>query len=464
MTGFPDMRRLACVFLFGLFALLARNADAATTPTLFHIFLVDGTDITSYGEYARVGDDVVFSIAAGGANEDPRLQLVTLPARNVDWVRTDRSNEAVRAAHYAATRGDEDFVQLTNEVARVLNEIAVASDRSRALALAQRAHDVLVQWPKDHHHYRDAEVREIQTIVDNAIANLRGQPATSFDLALVASGADLFREPPPSLPTGKGQLTQLLRVADMTPRAADRVTLLHSALGVLEENAASYSSKEASVLRDNITGRIEREVEVDRRYGRMSQRLLNEASRAAGSARISDVERVLAKLAKEDRKLGGERPETVEALRASLDAQLDSARRLRLMRDQWIVRQSVYREYQDRVGNQIAQLVKVQAQLESIRRLDGPSPRRVLSLKNRLAGGADRLERLQVPPEMKAAHDLLVGSWRFAENAAAGRFEAVTTGNVTTAWMASSAAAGSMMLLSRAQDEIRTLLEIPQIK
>ena len=141
-----------------------------------------------------------------------------------------------------------------------------------------------------------------------------------------------------------------------------------------------------------------------------------------------------------------------------------SARRLRLLRDQWLVRQSAYQEYQERVGNQITQLVKAQPQLESIRKLDGPSPRRVLTLKNRLAGGADRLERLQVPPELKSAHDLLIGCWRFAENAAAGRFEAVTTGNVTTAWMASSAAAGSMMLLSRAQDEIRTLLEIPTIK
>jgi hypothetical protein len=458
------MRRLVRNLLFASIALLTRSAEAATTPTLFHIFLVDGTDVTSYGEYARVADDVVFSITVGGSGEEPRLQLVTLPSRNVDWVRTDRSNEAVRAAHYASTRGDEDFVQLTNEVARVLNDIATSSDRPRALALAQRAHEVLVQWPKDHYHYRDSEIREIQSIVDNAIANLRGQPATSFDLSLVASAAELFGDPAPTLPTGKGQLTQLLRVADMTAHASDRVTLLQSALDVLDANAASYTANEVSSLRNTISDRIEHEGDVDRRYGRMSQRLLNEASRAAASARIGDVERVLAKVAREDQKLGGERPETVQALRASIDAQLESARRLRLMRDQWIVRQSVYQQYQDRVGNQIAQLVRAQPQLESIRRLDGPSPRRVLTLKNRLAGGADRLERAQVPQEMRAAHELLVGAWRFAENAAAGRFEAVTTGNVTTAWMASSAAAGSMMLLSRAQDEIRTLLEIPKIK
>ena len=464
MTASPVMSRLVRLFLFVSLAALARGAEGAATPTLFHLFLIDGTDVTSFGEYARVGDDVVFSVTVGGNSDDPRLQLVTLPARNVDWTRTDRSNEALRATRYAATRGDEDFQQLTNEVARVLNDVAVSTDRTRALALAQRAHEVLVQWPKDHYHYRESEVREIQAIVDSAIANLRGQPATRFDLSLVASGDELFHEPAPTLPTAKGQLTQLLHVADMSPRGSDRVTLLQSALGVLDENASAYSAVEAASLRETIQGRIEHEGEVDRRYNRMSARLLDEASRAAASARSTDVERVLARVTREDQKLGGERPETVQALRASLEAELDSARRLRLRRDQWIVRQSAYQDYRDRVGNQIAQLVKAQAQLEAIRRLDGPSPRRLLSLKNRLNGGADRLERLQVPNELKSAHDLLIGAWRFAETATSGRFEAVTTGNVTTAWMASSAAAGSMMLFSRAQDEIRTLLEVPTIK
>jgi hypothetical protein len=457
------MCRLVRVSLCLSLALLASRADAAT-PTLFHIYLTDGTDITSYGEYARVGDDVVFSITVGGSGDEPRLQLVTLPAANVDWPRTDRSSESVRAAHYAATRGEEDFLQLTNEVARVLNDIAVSPDRNRALALAQRARDVLNQWPKDHYHYRENEVREILAIIDAAIANLRGQPAARFDVSLVSSGAELSREPLPVTPTAKTQLAQLLHVADMTPRAADRVALLHTALGVVEENAAGYSTAEAASLGENLRKRIEREGAVDRRYARLSQRLLGEASRAAASARASDVERVLAKVVREDRKLGHERPETVQALRASIEAELENARRLRLMRDQWIIRQSAYQAYQNRVGNQIAQLVRAQPLLDSIRRLDGPSPRRLLTLKNRLAGGADRLGRLEVPVELKSAHDLLVGAWRFAENATAGRFEAIATGNVTTAWMASSAAAGSMMLLSRAQTDIRTLLEIPKIQ
>lgn len=464
MTPSSVMSRLLRVVVFASIALLPRAADAASTPTLFRLFLLDGTDVVSYGEYARVGDDVIFSMAAGGDGDEPRLHLVTLPAAKVDWARTERYSESARAAHYAEMRGDEEFQQLSNEVARVLNDIALSPDRARALALAQQAHNVLAKWPQDHYHYRDAEIRDILSIIDSAIVNLRGEPTTRFDLALVASASELVREPIQGMPTPKMQLTQLLHMSELVPGAADRMALLHTALALLNEAATTWPAAEAATLRNTITGRIAHEVDVDRRYARMSQRLSEEATRAAAAARATGVERVLAKVPTEDRKLGGERPETIQALRAALEAQLDNARRLRLMRDQWIVRHDAYQDYQRRVGNQLLQLVKAQPLLESIRRLDGPPPDRLLSLKNRLAGGADRLQRVSVPPEMQPAHDLLVGAWRFAENATVARYDAVTTGNVTTAWTASSAAAGSLMLLSKAQDTIRTVLEIPKLK
>src|SRR6187402_3533962 len=79
MTAVPGMRWLLRVFVFAALALLpVRVAGAA--PTLFRIFLTDGSDVVSYGEYARVGDDVIFSMAVGEAVDEPRLQLVTLPA------------------------------------------------------------------------------------------------------------------------------------------------------------------------------------------------------------------------------------------------------------------------------------------------------------------------------------------------------------------------------------------------
>ena len=69
------------------------------------------------------------------------------------------------------------------------------------------------------------------------------------------------------------------------------------------------------------------------------------------------------------------------------------------------------------VGSQLMGLVKARGSLEAIRRLDGPKLSTLQTLRSRLSGGAERLERLRVPDEMRATHDLVVGAWRFAENA-----------------------------------------------
>lgn len=81
------------------------EAAAEAVPTPFsRIFLEHGEDLVAYGDYARVGDRVVFSLplaadpAAGGA------QLVGIPAGTVDWETTERYAESVRDARPAADR------------------------------------------------------------------------------------------------------------------------------------------------------------------------------------------------------------------------------------------------------------------------------------------------------------------------------------------------------------------------
>jgi len=67
-----------------------------------------------------------------------------------------------------------------------------------------------------------------------------------------------------------------------------------------------------------------------------------------------------------------------------------------------------------------------------------------------------------VPPDqLRATHDLLMTAWRFALGAVEGRQKAITSGDLPTAWQASSAAAGAMMLLTRAQGEMRDMLKAP---
>jgi hypothetical protein len=266
------------------------------------------------------------------------------------------------------------------------------------------------------------------------------------------------------MPPLREQLEQVLHVAALAERSSERVALLQTALEMLNEATASGPSSDLSPLRRSTQKQIAEEFAIDARYATVSRRLVARAERAAAQARISDVEQVLNRIPAEDARLGQRRPEVIQALHATVQSQLDAALRLRLLRDQWTVRQSLYRDYRRVVGKQILQLVKAQPALEAVRRLDGPSLDVLLTLRGRLSGGAEGLQRVQVPADLQVAHDLLTGAWRFAENAVNSRYSAVRSGQMATAREASSAAAGALMFLSRAQQELRTLLEPPHLR
>ena len=464
MTALRRMRLAPILFLGLITFALPAGARAATDALLLRLYLTDGSTLVSYGEYARVDDRVIFSMLVGGSADAPRLHAVTLPARMVDWPRTDRHAASARYQRYADTRGEDDFVRLNNDVAAVLNEILLTKDRTRALQIAERARATLASWPRDHYGYRQQDVQEIVGVLDEAISGLRVAAGVgSFNVTLVAMAPPIELEPVVPMPGIREQIDQVYRIAAMTDRAADRVALWHSALAMLHEAGASLPARDLVAMRRRAEGEIRQENAVDARYTQLARRLMTQASRAAARANIGGVERVLNRIPREDTRLGQRRPEVVQALLASVQGQLDAARRLRLLRDQWTIRRSLYREYQRTVGSQLLQLVKSQPGLEAIRRLDGPSPNALMTMRARLTGGAERLSRMRIPDELRTTHDLLVGSWRFAENALNGRFDAIQTANVTTAWEASSAAAGSLMLLSRVQQEIRALLEPPRL-
>lgn len=448
--------------------LLATAVEAATGPTLFRLFLKDGSALVSFGEFARLDDRVIFSMPIGGTTDQPRLYVATLPSSLVDWARTDEYATAARARWYADARGEEEFEQLSGEVARVLNEVALLADRRQGLQIAENARKVLAEWPRTHFGYRQAEVREIVSLLDEAISDLRASLGiTSFDLAFVANAAD---EPPlvPLLdaPTFSQQMAQVFTVAGLTERAADRIGLLQAALVLLNEAGPLIPQAEVRRWRDEVEGRIKREVTIDAAYANLSKRLMNTTTRAAAAANIPAVEKALEELRRQDDKLGRSRPEAVQALRTSIQAQLEAARRLRLRRDQWVVRRGLYNDYERSVGSHLRLMAQVQPSLEAIRRLDGPSPATLRSLQERLGGGADQLVRIAtgVPQDLREAHDLLINAWRFAERAVRARTEAVSSGNLATAWEASSAAAGALLTFGRAQQDISELLEPPTLQ
>jgi hypothetical protein len=216
-------------------------------------------------------------------------------------------------------------------------------------------------------------------------------------------------------------------------------------------------------IRRSLDAQLRDEIATDARYARWTEQTLADARRAAADARVADVRRVLADMPKEDARLGRRRPEVVQALAGSVQGQLDAARHLRLLRDQWSLRQPRVREYERAVASDVRQLVETEPLLEAIRTLDGPSPEHLASLRIRLSGGAVRLERLRVPEYLTSTHALLVGAWRFAERAVNARYLAVSSADLGSAWEASSAAAAALMMLSRAQQDIRALFEPPTL-
>jgi len=441
---------------------IVQSASAGSDVTLFRLYMLDGSVLTSYGEFARVNDSVVFSMPVGGKPEQPRIQVTSVKSALVDWQRTEKYSASARYQRYAESRGEEDFRILSNEVAVALNDIALSSNRQQALMLAEQVRKTVADWPRSHYGYRQNDVREILSVLDQAISSLRvAAGATSFELALVAMADAPELEPLATMPNTRQQLDDIFYVAKQT-KGAERVSLLQSGLTLLSEAGTMIS--DASTLRREAESQIREEQTTDRKYASLSQKVVSQAKNYAGRASIAQIERLMSRIPKEDAKLGGQRPEMVEALNTAVQSQLFAARRLRLQRDQWLLRQSAYREYQKSVGTSLLLLVKNQNALESIRALEGPPPDRLLALRQQLSGGAARLERMRTPEYLQSTHELLIGAWRFAENATRARYEAIEKANADAAWEASSAAAGALMMLGRAQAEIRSLLEPPRLQ
>lgn len=453
---------LRILAVFGCLLALARPADAGSEVTLFRLYLLDGSVLTSYGEFARVNDSVVFSMPVGGRPEEPRIQVTTVNAALVDWPRTERYSASARYQRYAETRGEEDFRILSNEVALALNDISLSSNRQQALQLAENVRRTVADWPRQHYGYRQNEVREIISVLDSAISTLRAAGgATTFELALVAMADAPELEPVAGMPNVRQQVDEIFHVASIS-KGAERVALLQSALGLISEAGTMLS--DAPALKRSAEQQIKQELTTDRKYTALSQRMVTQAKNYASRAAISDIERLMTKVPKEDAKLGNQRPEMVQSMNTAMQSQLFAARRLRLQRDQWLLRQSAYREYQRSVGTSLLLLVKSQGSLDAIRTLEGPPPDRLIALRQQLSGGAERLQRMRTPEYLRSTHELLVGAWRFAENATRARYEAIEGANAGAAWEASSAAAGALMMLSRVQSEIRSLLEPPRLQ
>jgi hypothetical protein len=471
------IRRLAGVALLCLSASAVASSGVDANPTgdeaaavggeapLFRIFLKNGATLVSYGEFARVADRVVFSMPVSAAIENPQLHLVDIASERVDWARTVSYAESARAHRYAATRGETDYAALTGEIAQALNDVAKTSDPARRLAIVERARKTLVEWPARHYNYKQADVRQMVAMLDEAIANLRAASgAQRFDLTLVASvEAAPAAEPLLAAPTAQEVIEQTLAAAALTDTAAERTSLLAVALASIDREIAELPAAWAGTTRAATAAAIDRELEKDRAYRSLQVRMLRLAGERARAADVHGIQQLLAETNTADRVLGGVRPDTVNAIIAVVQEQLDAARRLRLERDRWSLRLPAMRHYRQSVGTSIQRLANLRPALEDIKALAGSGPDALGAILKVTADVLRIAQAIKPPDECREMHGLLMSAAQLADAAARLRREAALTGDMRRAWDASSAAAGSLMLAERTQTELQTVLRPPQL-
>jgi hypothetical protein len=455
-------RTLALSLTLLLAAPLAVRAQSGGPP-LYRVFLADGTGLASFGEWARVDDRLIFSmpLTAGAGPGD--LHLVSLPISRIDMARTQKYAESVRAATYATSRGDTDFAILSNEVARTLNQIATLDDPAARLATAERARRALAEWPANHYGHRATEVREFLGVLDEVIAGLRAAAGGSrFDLALsVATDAPIY-EPLAPPPDQAEVIRGLMSAATAVDSPTEKVSLLQSVVALIDRAVNLLPEAFVKAMRSSATASISEEQGIDRQYARLRSTTLTEASQHASRANVRALERLRRRVHEQDSRLGQRRPEDVAALLATLDTDLDAARRLRLAQDQWTIRVERMRQYQAATGAFVATLSQSASNgLDDIRAMAGPAPQLLRPLAQRLDRAARQLAIVEPPAELAAVHALFRSAYSLATNAVQLRLDAVATADVELARQAAAAASGAMMLLDRARSDLAAALKPP---
>ncbi len=463
-------RRVALLAMAVSAAIAAAPPPAlAADALLYRIFLQDGSTLVSYGDFARVADRVVFSIPIGGLDTpSPALHLVSISESAVDWERTDGYAEATRARHYAATQGEADFDMLSTDVARALLDVATTKDAARRLALANDASRMLAAWPAAHHGYRASDVAQLSAMLDEAVSELRvaaGLPRLNLTLVATASGLPpTVPELPP--PTLRESIEQAFTAASVTEDPTERVALLQAILSGTgaegkPERRAEGTLSWTSALHARASVALSQELKTDKSYGDLVARIVMSADERARRADVSGIEKLVTAVLKADDCLGRRRPQTTASLLATLDGRLDAARRLRLARDAWAMRREGLVEYQRRIRPAITRLRRSSAGLEQIRQLSGPPPEALTPLAARVTEAWRELKNLRPPAEAEPVHNLLVSALQLAIRAATSRRLAITGSDMKTAWEASAAAAGALLMFERAQDDLRKLATPP---
>jgi len=459
LTSHGSMIRYAALAV--LLCLVGDPARAQSIAPLYRVFLDDGTALSSFGEWARVEDRLVFSMPLAPDAGPGDLHLVSVPVSRIDLARTERYADALRSAQYAATRGEADFTQLSGDVAQALNQVALTTDPAERLKLAERARQFLTDWPGAPYGYRVNEVRDIVGVLDQVIGSLRTPEGQGrFDLSLSTTTMPPS-EPLLGTPDHADVVNQLMVVSNLASTPAEKVSLLQSLVALIDRAAGLLPEALARRIRVSAFGTIAEEERIDGLYARLRTATLARSARLAERAEVRGIERLRARVREQDQRLGARRPDDIAAVLATIDAHLDAGRRLRLAHDQWLLRHDRMSAYQRSTMRAVETLGQSAQSLEDIRLLAGPAPRQLRQVAQRLSRDGRRLALVQPPEELANVHAIFRSAYELAESAVQLRLDAAAAADVELATRASSAASGALMLLTRARADLEAAMRPP---
>ena len=247
----------------------------------------------------------------------------------------------------------------------------------------------------------------------------------------------------------------------MTDSRRDRLSLQQSILAVLDRRKRQVPRDWYSATRKALVGSIEREHALDRDYAELASRTLRDAREREEDADVAALDRLVADAQKEDARLGYQRPETMQALLASLAVSSAKAREKREAIDRYKYRKSAYGSYRRRIDDSLGKFDDVTEDIGAVKALAGLKGRRLSKVEKRVSAIEVSLLPVTPPAELGPAHDLLVSSARLMREALRLQRGATSSGDAAAAQNASAAAAGALLLLETARTRIDEFFRKP---
>jgi hypothetical protein len=448
---------LAVIVLTVAASVAAQTPPSDVVSSTFRVFLKDGRTLPAYGESAIVADRIVFSLIVGGGPVPLAMQLVTLPVSSVDLERTARYAKAVRAAYFAATTGEAEYQTMTSEIASTLDALPAIADPALRLQLAEEARERLAAWSADHYDYHAADVQRVLATFDGVIGQLRGgagEARLAMDLVAGAAGSTHETVLPP--PTLRESIEAALTTATLADDVATKEAILKTVVNTL--GAGSVETDLAADARR----RLNDELDADRAYLDLSTELLTRAESARRRGDVTAVESLVGELGRRDLALGSRRPEALQALADALAARLAVTRAFRASLDRYARNKSQLLAYERRVRPVLSGLEGLRPALQDIR--DGRPSGYDTTLRTlaRLSALEKTLDALAVPSDLFAVHAALQSVVGLAREACVRHRQVLIAPKSATSADASAAAAGAVLLLTQARQDLVTRLFPPK--